>query len=84
MAPYRLLNIGGGRPVRLDAMIGALEAALGRKAERVLKPLPPGDVIRTHASTDLLHALVGRLPETPLATGIPAFVKWYLDYYGDQ
>ncbi|MBB5765955.1 NAD-dependent epimerase/dehydratase family protein [Methylorubrum rhodesianum] len=84
VAPYRLVNIGGGRPVRLDAMIGALEAALGRKAERVLKPLPPGDVIRTHASTDLLHALVGSLPETPLETGIPAFVKWYLDYYGDQ
>lgn len=84
VASYRLVNIGGGRPVRLDAMIGALEAALGRKAERVMKPLPPGDVIRTHASTDLLHALVGRLPETPLATGIPAFVKWYLDYYGDQ
>lgn len=84
VAPYRLVNIGGGRPVRLDAMIGALEASLGRKAERVLKPLPPGDVIRTHASTDLLHDLVGRLPETPLETGIPAFVKWYLNYYGDQ
>jgi UDP-glucuronate 4-epimerase len=84
VAPYRLVNIGGGRPVRLDAMIGALEAALGRKAERVLKPLPPGDVIRTHASPDLLRDLVGRLPETPLETGIPAFVRWYLDYYGDQ
>ncbi|CAO4174576.1 NAD-dependent epimerase/dehydratase family protein [Methylorubrum extorquens] len=84
VAPYRLVNIGGGRPVRLDAMIGALEAALGRKAERVLKPLPPGDVIRTHASPDLLRDLVGRLPETPLETGIPAFVRWYLDYYEDQ
>jgi UDP-glucuronate 4-epimerase len=82
VAPYRLVNIGGGRPVRLDAMIGALETALGRKAERVLKPLPPGDVIRTHASTDLLADLVGRLPETPLEIGIPAFVKWYLGYYG--
>jgi UDP-glucuronate 4-epimerase len=82
VAPYRLVNIGGGRPVRLDAMIDALEAALGRKAERVLKPLPPGDVARTHASTELLRALIGTVPETPLSEGIPAFVDWYRGYYG--
>ncbi|WP_147029525.1 NAD-dependent epimerase/dehydratase family protein [Methylobacterium oxalidis] len=81
-APYRLVNIGGGRPVRLDAMIAALEAALGRRVERILKPLPPGDVARTHASTELLQALIGRVPETPIATGIPAFVDWYRGYYG--
>ena len=83
VAPYRLVNIGGGRPVRLDAMIGALEDALGRKAQRIIKPLPPGDVIRTHASTELLQSLIGQVPETPLETGIPAFVEWYRDYYRD-
>ena len=83
VAPYRLVNIGGGRPVRLDAMIGALEAALGREALRILKPLPPGDVIRTHASTALLDALIGKVPETPLEVGIPAFVEWYRSYYPD-
>jgi UDP-glucuronate 4-epimerase len=81
VAPYRLVNIGAGRPVRLDAMIDALEGALGRRAERLLKPLPPGDVARTHASTELLRALIGGAPETPLETGIPAFVAWYRDYY---
>lgn len=83
VAPYRLVNIGGGRPVRLDAMISALEAALGREALRILKPLPPGDVIRTHASTALLDALIGKVPETPLEVGIPAFVEWYRSYYPD-
>ena len=82
VAPYRLVNIGGGRPVRIDAMIDELEGALGRRAERVLKPLPPGDVPRTEASTDLLRALVGHVPETPLTVGIPAFVAWYRQYYG--
>ena len=80
-APYRLVNIGGGRPVRLDAMIDALERALGARAERILKPLPPGDVARTEASTALLQALVGRVPETPIEVGIPAFVAWYRAYY---
>lgn len=83
VAPYRLVNIGGGQPARLDAMIAALEAALGRKAQRILKPLPPGDVVRTHASTELLETLIGQVPETPLETGIRAFVDWYRDHYRD-
>lgn len=81
-APYRLVNIGGGRPVRLDAMIDALEDALGRVATRVARPLPPGDMVRTHASADLLHALVGALPETRLSEGIARFVAWYRGFYG--
>jgi UDP-glucuronate 4-epimerase len=82
VAPFRLVNIGGGRPVRVDAMIDELERALGARAERILQPLPPGDVPRTEASTDLLRALIGGVPETPLRLGIPAFVAWYRGYYG--
>ena len=82
VAPYRLVNIGRGRPAKLDAMIAALEAALGRKAIRILKPLPPGDVARTNASVDLLRDLVGTVPETPVEVGVPAFVDWYRAYYG--
>lgn len=80
-APYRLVNIGAGQPLRLDAMIDTLEAELGRRAQRILKPLPPGDVLRTHASTELLHRLVGPLDSTPPEKGIAAFVDWYRAYY---
>jgi len=81
-APYRLVNIGGGHPVRLDAMIDELERALGRQAARISKPLPPGDVARTAANTELLRALVGQVPQTPITEGIPTFVAWYKEYYG--
>lgn len=81
VAPYRLVNIGGGRPVRLGRMIDVLEEALGRPAERIPLPLPPGDVTATRASTELLQALIGTVPETPIKTGIPAFVRWYRDFY---
>ncbi|KMO31724.1 UDP-glucuronate 5-epimerase [Methylobacterium variabile] len=83
VAPYRLVNIGGGRPVSVGAMLDALEDALGRKAVRHLRDLPPGDVDRTEASTDLLRDLVGYVPGTPLSAGIPAFVAWYREHYGD-
>lgn len=82
IAPYRVVNIGGGRPVRLDAMIDTLENALGKKADRRLKPIPPGDVTRTEAGTELLRDLVGAIPETPIEIGIPNFVNWYRGYYG--
>ncbi|MET0258124.1 MAG: NAD-dependent epimerase/dehydratase family protein [Methylobacterium sp.] len=81
VAPYRLVNIGGGRPVRLATMIDTLEHVLGVTARRVPLPLPPGDVSATRASTDLLRALVGTVPETPIAVGLPAFVRWYRDFY---
>ncbi|GJD51160.1 UDP-glucose 4-epimerase [Methylobacterium crusticola] len=82
VAPYRLVNIGGGRPVTVAAMLDTLEAALGRRAVRLLRDLPPGDVERTEASTDLLRDLVGYVPATPIETGIPAFVRWYRGHHG--
>jgi UDP-glucuronate 4-epimerase len=81
-APFRLVNIGGGRPVNLMNFVAAIEAATGRTAERVYKPLPPGDVERTFASADLLEALTGYRPATPLERGVPAFVAWYRAHYG--
>ena len=77
VAPYRLVNIGGGQPVRLTEFIDEIERALGVKANRVLKPLPPGDVVKTYASADLLLALTGQKPMTPLGIGIPAFIDWF-------
>ncbi len=77
VAPYRLVNIGAGQPVRLTAFIDEIEKALGVTAIRQLKPLPPGDVVKTYASADLLVALTGQKPRTPLSIGIPRFVEWY-------
>ncbi len=82
VAPYRLVNIGGGRPVSVLALVEAVEAATGRPAARELLPMPAGEVEGTHASPDLLRALTGYVPETPLAQGVPAFVRWYRAHYG--
>ncbi len=77
VAPYRLVNIGGGQPVQLTAFIDEIEAALNMRAVRELMPLPPGDVVRTFASADLLVALTGSKPSTPPSLGVPRFVDWY-------
>ncbi len=81
-APYRVYNIGNNAPVELMAMIEAVERALGRKAEKNLMPMQPGDVSATWADVDDLVADVGFKPATPLEEGINAFIRWYLEYYG--
>lgn len=81
VAPYRLVNIGAGQPAKLTDLIDEIEGALGIEAVRVLKPLPPGDVVRTFANADLLLGITGQKPSTPLSVGVPAFVKWYRQHY---
>ncbi|MDH5276286.1 MAG: NAD-dependent epimerase [Gammaproteobacteria bacterium] len=80
-APYRLYNIGNAQPVDLMRYIELLEERLGRKAEKNLLPLQPGDVPDTWASVDDLVTDVGYRPATPVEVGVGRFVDWYLDYH---
>jgi len=82
VAPFRVVNIGNGQPVRLLDFVEAIEAALGRKAVRNMMDMQPGDVPATWADTALLQQLTGFQPGTDLADGVGAFVAWYRDYYG--
>ena len=80
-APYRLYNIGSNHPIQLLRYIEVLEDCLGRKAERIMKPLQPGDVPDTFADVDALIADVGYKPDTPIEIGVPKFVDWFVHYY---
>ncbi len=82
VAPFRVVNIGQGRPVRLADYVAELERALGRAAEKRMLPMQPGDVPATEASSDLLRRLTGYVPDTPISVGVPAFVAWYRAHYG--
>jgi UDP-glucuronate 4-epimerase len=80
-APYRLYNIGNNNPVELMDLIGTLEKALGKKAEKNLLPIQPGDVPATYADVEALTADVGFKPATPIEVGVERFVAWYRNYY---
>jgi UDP-glucuronate 4-epimerase len=81
-APWRVVNIGRGEPVKLMDFIAETERALGRRAELNLMPMQPGDVRRTFADTTLLQTLTGYRPSTSVREGVAAFCRWYEDYYG--
>ena len=79
--PYRLYNIGNQQPIELMRYIEVIEECLGRKAEKNLLPMQPGDVPDTFADTEDLVQDVGYQPDTPIEVGVKKFVDWYLEYY---
>lgn len=81
-APYRLYNIGNHTPVQLSRYIELIEEATGKKAEKRLLPLQPGDVPDTEAEVSALMRDTGYAPSTPVEVGIPRFVAWYRGYHG--
>jgi UDP-glucuronate 4-epimerase len=68
-------------PVQLLDYIETLENALGKKAEKELLPLQPGDVPDTYADADALVTDAGYRPETTIQTGIGNVVNWYREYF---
>lgn len=80
-APFRVFNIGNNAPVKLSEYIGALEDALGRKAEKELLPLQPGDVPDTYADITELTSRLHYRPKVTVQEGVARFVEWYLSFY---
>jgi UDP-glucuronate 4-epimerase len=81
IAPFRVVNIGNGAPVKLMDFVAAIEEHVGKKAIINMMPMQPGDVTDTHADTALLHRLTAFRPKTSIDDGVKAFVKWYLAYH---
>jgi len=80
--PHRVFNLGNHTPVELERFIGVIEAAAGRPAEKVYKPMQPGDMIETMADTARAHAAFGFDPVTPIEVGLPQVVAWCRAYFG--
>src|ERR1700704_4349584 len=51
-APWRIYNVGNNKPEELMRVVALLEQELGRKADKQLLPIQPGDVPATYADID--------------------------------
>lgn len=81
-SPYRIYNIGSNNPCELLRYIELIEDNVGKKAEKNLLPMQPGDVMATYADVDALVKDVDYKPATPLEEGVANFVSWYKGFYG--
>jgi UDP-glucuronate 4-epimerase len=82
--PHRVYNIGNNRSEELTRMIELIEQSCGRKAERRLMPMQPGDVRDTYADISAIQKDLGFKPTTGIDEGVPRFVNWYRDYHGHR
>lgn len=80
--PMALYNLGNNRAEKLLDFIDLLEQNLGRKAEKIMAPMQPGDVEATYADIASSTQDLGFVPATPISAGIPKFVDWFKSYRG--
>ena len=80
---HQVYNVGCSSPVRLSDFIALLEDALGRKAEKQMLPMQPGDLYQTFADSSAFERDFGYRPQTPIAEGIKQFAEWF-KWYNSQ
>jgi UDP-glucuronate 4-epimerase len=79
-SPWRVYNIGNHTPITVAEMITHLEELCERKAVRLERPTPPGDLEATCADVDTLSRDFDFRPSTPLRDGLRHFVTWYREW----
>jgi UDP-glucuronate 4-epimerase len=79
--PYEIFNLGNSNTVELSYFIECIEKELGKKAEKKLMELQPGDVPETYADIEHSRQKIGFSPKIKIEEGIREFVTWYKDYY---
>ena len=77
-APFRIYNVGNNCAEPLGDLVAALETCLGKKANRRLLPMQPGDVFVTEADVSDMTNDFGWKPSTTLHDGVRRFSDWFL------
>ncbi len=78
---YEIFNLGNHQSENLMDMINLIASELGIEPKMEMMPMQPGDVEATYADVERARRKLGYEPTTPIAKGIPEFVKWYTDYH---
>jgi UDP-glucuronate 4-epimerase len=79
-APWRIYNVGNGRPIEISELVNILEQVTGKRAERELLPMRAIDVLETYADSSDLERATGFAPNTPIEDGLRSFVEWFGDF----
>lgn len=80
-AGCEIFNLGNNRPIDLLYLIQLLEEGLGKKANKELLPMQPGEVTETYADIEKSSRLLNFRPSVPLEEGILRFIEWFKSYH---
>jgi UDP-glucuronate 4-epimerase len=78
-----VFNLGNSRMERLADFVDLIELHLGRKAEKLMLPIQPGDVPRTNSDIEKAKCMLDFRPETNIEDGIRRFCEWFKVYHAD-
>lgn len=75
--PHRIYNLGNDRPEQLMDLIRFTEQGIGQEAEKIFKPMQPGDLAKTWADIDRARAELDFAPKIGLKEGLEQFADWF-------
>lgn len=76
---YRVWNLGGDDPVRLDELIAKIGTVVGKEPRIEQRPMQPGDVDRTWADLARSGRELGYMPTTSIDDGLAQQWAWLQD-----
>ncbi|MCW5875366.1 MAG: GDP-mannose 4,6-dehydratase [Anaerolineales bacterium] len=75
---YEVVNLGGHESISINALIGLIEEALGKKALIEHKPMDPADMLASWADVSKATQLLDWQPQVGIREGVQRLVDWYL------
>ncbi len=79
--PYRIVNVGGNNPIKLEHFINLIEKNLNKKSKKKYLKLQKGDVIKTQSSMSWSNQVIKYKPKIKPEKGIKLFLDWFRNYY---
>jgi len=74
---FKVINLGGNDPYKLNYMISLIEGNLKKKAKVIYKPFHIADIKDTWADISEAKKTLGWMPKVNLGEGIRFTVEWY-------
>ena len=78
---FEIINLSGGRTIRLKMLLSIIEKELGKSAILNRLPVQQGDVFATNADISKAKVMLNYSPQTSIEEGVQKFVSWYLSRY---
>ncbi len=83
-ATLRIYNVGTGHSTGILELIEKIEGYLGRRVPKNLLSPHPSDMNATCADLSDTERDLGFRPKVPLEVGLPRYLEWFLEYYGER
>jgi UDP-glucuronate 4-epimerase len=80
-APFRILNLGSDKSVKLMTLINKIENLLNIKSKKKFLKIQQGDIKTTKANINKIKKINKNFGKTRINEGLEKFINWFKDYY---